>query len=33
MKIGLAGYSGSGVTTFLALLSEDPELVNKHAGP
>jgi len=33
MKIGLAGYSGSGVTTFLALLSEDPELVNRHAGP
>jgi hypothetical protein len=23
MKIGLAGYSGSGVTTLLALLSED----------
>jgi ribosome-binding ATPase YchF (GTP1/OBG family) len=33
MKIGLAGYSGSGVTTFLALLSEDPELVNKHGKP
>ncbi|MCJ7499389.1 DUF933 domain-containing protein [bacterium] len=33
MKIGLAGYSGSGVTTLLALLSEDPELVNRHGGP
>jgi ribosome-binding ATPase YchF (GTP1/OBG family) len=33
MKIGLAGYSGSGVTTFLALLSEDPELVNNHGRP
>lgn len=33
MKIGLAGYSGSGVTTFLALLSEDPELVNSHGRP
>jgi len=33
MKIGLAGYSGAGVTTFLALLSEDSELVNRHAGP
>jgi len=33
MKIGLAGYSGAGVTTFLALLSEDPELVNSHGRP
>jgi hypothetical protein len=33
MKIGLAGYSGSGVTTLLALLSEDVELVGKHGGP
>ncbi|MDF1535864.1 MAG: DUF933 domain-containing protein [bacterium] len=33
MKIGLAGYSGSGVTTLLALLSEDPELAGKHGGP
>ena len=33
MKIGLAGYSGSGVTTLLALLSEDVELVGKHSGP
>lgn len=33
MKIGLAGYSGSGVTTFLALLSEDAELVNSHGRP
>ncbi len=33
MKIGLAGYSGSGVTTFLALLSEDPELVTRHGRP
>jgi hypothetical protein len=33
MKIGLAGYSGSGVTTLLALLSEDIDLVNKHGGP
>lgn len=33
MKVGLAGFSGSGVTTLLALLSEDPELVNSHSGP
>jgi len=33
MKIGLAGYSGSGLTTLLALLAEDPELVNRHGGP
>jgi ribosome-binding ATPase YchF (GTP1/OBG family) len=33
MKIGLAGYSGSGVTTLLALLSEDPDLAGKHKGP
>ncbi len=33
MKIGLAGYSGSGVTTFLALLSEDRDLVNSHGRP
>jgi ribosome-binding ATPase YchF (GTP1/OBG family) len=33
MKIGLAGYSGSGVTTLLALLSEDVELAGRHAGP
>ena len=33
MKIGLAGYSGSGVTTLLALFSEDPELAGKHGGP
>ncbi len=33
MKIGLAGYSGSGVTTLLALLSEDVELVGRHGGP
>jgi ribosome-binding ATPase YchF (GTP1/OBG family) len=33
MKIGLAGYSGSGITTLLALLSEDPELAGKHGGP
>jgi ribosome-binding ATPase YchF (GTP1/OBG family) len=33
MKIGLAGYSGSGVTTLLALLSEDVELVSRHTGP
>ena len=33
MKVGLAGYSGSGVTTLLALLSEDVDLVNRHAGP
>jgi GTP-binding protein YchF len=33
MKIGLAGYSGSGVTTLLALLTEDPELAGKHGAP
>lgn len=33
MKIGLAGYAGSGVTTLLALLSEDVELVGRHGGP
>jgi len=33
MKVGLAGYSGSGVTTLLALLSEDPGLLERHAGP
>jgi ribosome-binding ATPase YchF (GTP1/OBG family) len=33
MKIGLAGYSGSGVTTLLALLAEDVELVGRHSGP
>jgi len=33
MKIGLAGYSGSGVTTLLALLSEDMEVVKGHGGP
>ncbi|MGD8352809.1 MAG: DUF933 domain-containing protein [Pseudomonadota bacterium] len=33
MKIGLAGYSGSGVTTVLALLSEDPGVADSHAGP
>jgi ribosome-binding ATPase YchF (GTP1/OBG family) len=33
MKIGLAGYSGSGVTTLLALLSEDREAVKGHGGP
>jgi ribosome-binding ATPase YchF (GTP1/OBG family) len=33
MKVGLAGYSGSGVTTILALLSEEPGLVGRHAGP
>ncbi len=33
MKIGLAGYSGSGVTTLLALLSEDVELAGRHGGP
>jgi ribosome-binding ATPase YchF (GTP1/OBG family) len=33
MKIGLAGYSGSGVTTLLALLSEDTGLAGRHAGP
>jgi len=33
MRIGLAGYSGSGVTTLLALLSEDAGLTDRHAGP
>lgn len=33
MKIGLAGYSGSGVTTLLALLAEDVELAGRHGGP
>lgn len=33
MKIGLAGFSGSGVTTFLALLSEDMEVLKGHGGP
>jgi ribosome-binding ATPase YchF (GTP1/OBG family) len=33
MKIGLAGYSGSGVTTMLALLSEDLTLLTKHGHP
>jgi ribosome-binding ATPase YchF (GTP1/OBG family) len=33
MKIGLAGYSGSGVTTLLALLSQDVEIVHGHGGP
>jgi len=33
VKIGLAGYSGSGVTTFLALLSEDREILKGHGGP
>jgi len=33
VKIGLAGYSGSGVTTVLSLISEDPDLVEKHTGP
>jgi len=33
MKIGLAGYSGSGVTTLLSLISEDRDLVEKHSGP
>jgi len=33
MKIGLAGYSGSGVTTLLSLIAEDPGVVEKHAGP
>ena len=33
MKIGLAGYSGSGVTTLLALFSEDLGLAGRHAGP
>jgi len=33
MKVGLAGYSGSGVTTLLALLAEDVELVGRHSGP
>ncbi|UCF30986.1 MAG: redox-regulated ATPase YchF [bacterium] len=33
MKIGLAGYSGSGVTTLLALFSEDVGLREKHSGP
>jgi ribosome-binding ATPase YchF (GTP1/OBG family) len=33
MKIGFAGHSGSGVTTMLALLSEDSTLLHKHSGP
>ena len=33
MRIGLAGYSGSGVTTLLALLSEDSGLAARHSGP
>ncbi len=33
MKIGLAGYSGSGVTTLLSLLAEDPDLMTRHGGP
>lgn len=33
MKVGLAGYSGSGVTTLLSLLAEDLGLRGKHAGP
>jgi ribosome-binding ATPase YchF (GTP1/OBG family) len=33
MKIGFAGYSGSGVTTMIALLSEDLTLLKKHGGP
>jgi ribosome-binding ATPase YchF (GTP1/OBG family) len=33
MKFGLAGYSGSGVTTLLALFSGDTELAGRHAGP
>ena len=33
MKFGLAGYSGSGVTTLLAVLSEDVSLAGRHGGP
>ena len=33
MKIGLAGYSGSGVTSFLALLSGDLDVLKGHGGP
>lgn len=33
MRIGLAGYSGSGVTTVLALFSQDTGLIDKHGGP
>ncbi len=33
MKVGLAGYSGSGVTTILSLLSEDLSLPEKQTGP
>ncbi len=33
MKVGLAGYSGSGVTTILSLLSEDLSLSERQAGP
>jgi len=33
VKIGLAGYSGSGVTTLLSLISEDLDLVEKRTGP
>ncbi len=33
MKVGLAGYSGSGVTTILSLLSEDLTLSEKQTGP
>ncbi len=33
MKVGLAGYSGAGVTTILSLLSEDLSLPEKQTGP
>ncbi len=34
MKVGIAGYSGSGVTTVMALLTEDSSLTERHsAGP
>lgn len=33
MKVGLAGYSGSGVTTVLSVLSEDLSLPKKQTGP
>ncbi|HDL52613.1 MAG TPA: redox-regulated ATPase YchF [Proteobacteria bacterium] len=33
MKIGLAGYSGSGVTSVLALFSQDLGLLGRHGSP
>jgi GTP-binding protein YchF len=32
MKVGIAGYSGSGVTAVMALLADDPMLAARHGG-